>query len=1649
MKRLVRTLPLLLALLALSGSPAAPENAGPDKSAAPSSPADDYVAWLSKRRISAEKASDSHVAGPTYRLTKVITQKRDYYGNLNYQENIDVMLNGGVLENKQSHAEENEAYIVQNPGAPPGQLTTRPEKLTTTWAVAQSWKVANSSGRAVIEWSDQYDQNGWDGTHPNEKIAQITNRRAAAKISLPYEVAIGDPKPIVISFDFSTSGKCSIPTCDEFYEQKQEFGLTMWGLPWFAMWPYDPKFDMGSKVNAAQFVFDVTLTPQAVDSGVRYGMTISGPGVATMTPETRERFKQWELPESQTLITLQNPPSEYKVEIIGPSSVGGTPVTLVYELQKAPRFWKCEPMKLPDVGGGAGGGDPGSIAEEHRGHAKKIDEILARPLPEKRANESPVDYDSRLRAFLVQREKDVIAEDEEMRQLERRWFEKVTDDYGKIPDAGLKALREALAAEATCLAKATTESLDEMRAHSWRFIEDSDYMRSRALYDRYFKDLQHILALWSNVDKLEMLRLEMLIAEYRRARAEGDAEFNAAALTALQLELKNVYVDEGWVSTLREQAISQDAVDARDCYGEGLKAAKKANERLPWHDEFFKRMGQRAIYGTQYVMAVFNTMWTTFVDSLARLFSSSETLDRFVDTLHEQSDKQIAEIQKKTLDRLAALAVVRRFDAAQTRALGAWLTKDGAAPGNEAKLRSLDENRVFHEATSGGLLRFAACLSDDWDEMIDMEYRIAAKHGRLVLAEMRQTVNLREGREAGGNDPLLKRMLDPMGTWKSACSHMRGNYDSMEDYLAERSGQLDEMEGLRPRLNMLHWDLDFLQKNLPRNYRVHYVLARKNADYMAFLERHRLIMTRKQEEALHAALAKEEDSEERRRLAFKIALLQRLAPQDAQSAMPLILKQQLLDHVAVLDFDGAVAVARELEAADPQGAAGLSTWLANDLAWEHAKEVGINEWVSLGNGGLYTAFFTRYFSPAAVRNAPVSLSNIRAVFASWNGFSGFLQFAWGRVNPFSSLTKGELTPAKLAEVSFQITKAAAEQVEQEAIAKSVLSGYFGVDEKYADFLANTLINMQQVQTDDPGSLLNATTRNLLRKLDAYVPEKIDVPGWRKVMAARGMMREYWTAVEARVELEKAMQQLEDATRGKTWDELQVGGIVKLISAAKLKLRLLLNPLNEESIKAAVDAYDERLAAATGEDRLKAHVELFELLPMSALAKAKKDGVLAKSLELKIDNARREILQNVQTEFLVRYPGLAQYVERFIFTGSGARPDWPEYKRLTSDLDFTIVLKEGTPLDIRAKVKATFDEYFQQQAKFAPEEFDIHCFADERPRLSSSGMTVESLLEMVKDPKAAEALAAEIGRNNESLLRDLADPERYLSTGALRFLHYLNKLGGRVKRADGTQLVDDESYQNELYKDVKFEPWMGLEMVMDNLKMVGAHSGSRLDYSKALAKYGLRVLFARVIQSERGMKLANELTIDQIEANIARTGGIHGEFVRMAEQLGGRFTPDQLRLFREMNLRKQGRPWSEVFEERLGRKVSENDPALNVVIEKHIAEMEGFVKQSLTECATTNATHMKELANAIEAATDPAAKEALTAKYREILYSVATVWNSLGDAERKTVLAAAPAESEMFTALEDIRTSIQKRDLAAIKAYKPFRKRGGTPMDDDK
>ena len=307
----------------------------------------------------------------------------------------------------------------------------------------------------------------------------------------------------------------------------------------------------------------------------------------------------------------------------------------------------------------------------------------------------------------------------------------------------------------------TTETLGDARGTCFSFAVDSDYMRAHRQYADSLPTCS-TRSRYGPTLRSRDLRLEVLIDQHRRAEAEGDAQFTPAALEALQLDLKNVYVDEGWGYTLREQATAQDGLDGRDSYGQALTAQKAAGQECA----VVRRVHQAQRAARHLRHAIRAERVRRDVDGIRRQRGHAREPDgvrgvgRHDVGGHRQADQ---EVQKKAQERLAALVALRRDRGlAETRAMGEWLAGDGAAPADAAKLQALDDNRQFHEATAGGLMRMAACFENAYDALLDKGYRIALKHGQLAFAEMRQAVNLKEGRAAGGNDPLFKRIIDPV-----------------------------------------------------------------------------------------------------------------------------------------------------------------------------------------------------------------------------------------------------------------------------------------------------------------------------------------------------------------------------------------------------------------------------------------------------------------------------------------------------------------------------------------------------------------------------------------------------------------------------------------------------------------------------------------------------------------------------------------------------------------------------------------------------------------------------------------------------------------------------------------------------------------------
>jgi hypothetical protein len=302
----------------------------------------------------------------------------------------------------------------------------------------------------------------------------------------------------------------------------------------------------------------------------------------------------------------------------------------------------------------------------------------------------------------------------------------------------------------------------------------------------------------------------------------------------------------------------------------------------------------------------------------------------------------------------------------------------------------------------------------------------------------------------------------------------------------------------------------------------------------------------------------------------------------------------------------------------------------------------------------------------------------------------------------------------------------------------------------------------------------------------------------------------------------------------------------------------------------------------------------------------------------------------------------------------------------------------------------------------------------------------------ENPSLAQKIYDESTENLKLLWQNMVDPERYILPGNLFIFNYLVKMVGTmqsgelVKEGDHYQLKTDITGFNEIYENVQFDSWMGLDILLDHLMHISLARESNINdmyaYSKDLAKYSIRILLGRIIQTTEGIRILNEATSDQV----AQAGGLEAFIVQVAKELTARhgtdylwLTPKQMLLLDEWTMRKEARPFGEIFQKRAeaASPLTENDANMDRYIADHINETEAFLMESVKVTITSQATFLIQLMTEAEAEKDPGKKRALQSKFRQILCSQAALWKRLRPQERKLVQTMAPAGSPFWRIIE--------------------------------
>ena len=399
---------------------------------------------------------------PRYRLTGV------YYEPLGvgsdpkaqYRE-IEVLEQGGSsTDRRETPSEQN--VTVKNRDGSSRTVTFAHKKVGE-----KAFKVTTTGATATIEWSDKYVQPWADAkTDYDEPIVYTTTSVSRNVLTLPAEFALGDP--LTLSYELTTSVKKEPASEGEAPKVLElEPGFDGYGYP-FPIQTGNLRFLLEPPRESVTLKLEFKLTPTITDKGIQYQLKVNGDeALALMRPESKEVLAKFEKLEANRVYNLAYiVPPWLQIAVHGdgvwvPNSVPRIRWTL-------DRDRRCDPLPLGQLSGGSS--TLAGIAAEHKQIAGEITRILARETPKQNPGEAQADYEKRVLEFKVARENDAIARDGDMRRVERRWFERLPDEYGTLPDATLAAIRRSLSDHCNCLAKVTTETLGDTRSTRFSFV---------------------------------------------------------------------------------------------------------------------------------------------------------------------------------------------------------------------------------------------------------------------------------------------------------------------------------------------------------------------------------------------------------------------------------------------------------------------------------------------------------------------------------------------------------------------------------------------------------------------------------------------------------------------------------------------------------------------------------------------------------------------------------------------------------------------------------------------------------------------------------------------------------------------------------------------------------------------------------------------------------------------------------------------------------------------------------------------------------------------------------------------------------------------------------------------------------------------------
>jgi hypothetical protein len=1270
----------------------------------------------------------------------------------------------------------------------------------------------------------------------------------------------------------------------------------------------------------------------------------------------------------------------------------------------------------------------------------------------------------------------------EMETAEDFYWENMGTIMGDLTEEQISDLSKSLQQRSSCLLENSQNRLDILRETTFSVFQDSPWSENEKHYRDTRTALNHSLNLWRSFAAMLQERREYEIQMARRKIAIGE---KSDLLTA-QRNLCEAHLMKGDVSIMQEQMMAEYGLQMKDSHGASLREAVNKREQIKVSDQIGTAFYQWFCIGGRYFVGVNQTMFSGAFGLLQSTWNMLFSDWYESSSMSVQIREQITESRKRFVVKQQQMKDLHKLNPKEMFAFGETLRNSGAESLDKDK-RLLEDNRIWVEDTDGGFLRLRACYDNTYAQLRESEYRIMLRRSALSLRDMKETLNIKMGADPkSGEFNRIKLLFEPMKLVSNYFAEgQHAEFSTRIGFLAEREAELEMAKQMLPAFQKIDFDLRRLS-GYPKLQANHYGLEAKNPNYLRWCILMSAIESKRREDLLETGILAASSNQEvhtlkRQRIENRRNTIIRISNDWARWC-----KMDGIERLMMWDWQGALMSFTQASKSNPEIMAPDAVEnLKKDLDWKMSTEMGLETFEFLGNQGVYSMVFGltgklggeamhkagfNWWGMAAIDDIAIAAQESQGFWGrSMKFWCGFADFTFGQINPFWNMASAQGTWKEIKEKYLQTLDEVLEEVASPEISRKILVGFFGMDQEYADFIAEALVETYSGAKESNKTLALHDALRLNENKSKWQQLSVMHKLYSEKTELRSDLVREMKTIEALMKAEKMKSEFELMLAREAladWDFNRLIPKAEERQKAETEISNQVEPLTNERIATALNDLDQQLGQATSLDaRVEYLAAFFEDITFSSQRKLFEKNVQDANC-IKSDQCRREILDIIRHQFLKQFSSkYAEYFVGFTLYGSAAHPEWLAYKRLWSDLDITALLKESTPKEIRDQFKQDFDKFFNEKAQMPPEALDIHLFADTRPtfraRIPSTLLTEGSALSraLSENPSLAQKIYEESTESLKLLWQNMVDPERYLLPGNLYIFNYLVKMAGIMQSGEIVmegghyQLKTDVSSFSDVYANVQFDSWMGLDILLDHLMHISHARESNIKdmyaYSKDLAKYSIRILLGRIIQTTGGIKILNEATADQV----AQAVGLEAYIVKVAKDLTAThgtdylwLTPGQMVLLDEWIMRKEAKPFGEIFQKRAeaGTPLTENDPNLDRYIADHINETEAFLMESIKVTITSQAAFLIQLMTEANGEQNPDKKRALEAKFRQILCSQAALWKRLRPQERKLVQLMAPADSPFWKIIEtynelEQRSINQKGDPSAffVNTYWPI------------